>query len=366
MSKNVDRRQFIKTAVGATLGAVAASHLPALAADDKPTPAKGAEKILRGGTIITMDDKRRQVAAVAIAGGRILAAGDEAKEYAPNFQGGPMALPDETPQAFGFYKDHLKLQGFKFALDGSPQGKTAFWTKPLLTKGTGGEDNWRGQPLFPPEVVNKALKAVYDKGIQVWCHCNGDASIDMMIDGSRAAGAKADQDRRTVIIHSQCIRPDQLPQYAELGFSPSFFTGHTFFWGEEHMANLGPERASFISPMKSATANGLRCSNHSDFSVTPMDPMRMMWSAITRRSRAGKVIGPDERVDRWDSLKALTINAAWQLREEDQKGTIAVGKLADLVILDGDPLTVPEDKILDIKAVETFKEGKSVYKRAAA
>jgi len=597
MTKQNDRRRFIKTAVGAALGAVAATHLPALAGDEKPAVAKGAEKIFRGGTIITMDDKNRHVEAVAIAGGRILAAGAETevmklktdatvvvdlggrtlmpsfidshghfmnaprivvwanvsgppvgpitkvadfipvlqehvkrqgikkgewiigygydrsnlaegrellaseldpafpdnpvmlihssnhgavlnsaafklvgydentktppggvinriegtnkpagfimetaflpifgnmpqpserellgnldaaqqiyasagvttcsegathaaelaflrkgaseglfyldivslplifevpalmREYAPNFQGGPMELPNETAQAFGFYKDHLKLQGFKFALDGSPQGKTAFWTKPLLTKGPGGEDNWRGQPLFPPETVNKALKEVFDKGIQVWSHCNGDASIDMMIDGSRAAGVKADQDRRTVIIHSQCMRPDQLPQYAELGFSPSFFTNHTFFWGGEHVANLGEERASFISPMKSAVAKGLVCSNHSDFLVTPMDPMRMMWSAVTRQMRSGKVLGPDERVDRWESLKALTINAAWQLREEDQKGTIAASKLADLVILDGDPLKVPEDKILEIKAVETFKEGKSVYKRAAA
>jgi hypothetical protein len=159
------------------------------------------------------------------------------------------------------------------------------------------------------------------------------------------------------------MRPDQLDAYAELGFSPSFFTVHTFFWGEEHITNLGPERASFISPMKSAIGKGLTCSNHSDFSVTPMDPMRMMWSAVTRQSRGGKVIGPDERIDRWESLKALTINAAWQLREEDQKGTIAAGKLADLVILDGNPMKVETDKILDIKAVETFKEGKSVYRR---
>jgi len=108
------------------------------------------------------------------------------------------------------------------------------------------------------------------------------------------------------------------------------------------------------------------CSNHSDFSVTPMDPMRMMWSAVVRITRTGRVLGPDERIDRWESLKALTINAAWQIREEDQKGTIAVGKLADLVILDANPLTVENDQILEIKAVETFKEGKSVYKRAAA
>jgi predicted amidohydrolase YtcJ len=285
------------------------------------------------------------------------------REYAPDFRGGAMELPRETPQAFGFYRNHLKLQGIKVALDGSPQGKTAFWTQPLLTKGPGGEANWRGQPLFPPETVNKALKEVFDKGVQVWCHCNGDASIDMMIDGSRAAGVKAAQDRRTVIIHSQCMRPDQLDAYVELGFSPSFFTNHTFFWGEEHVANLGPERAAFLSPMKSAIAKGLTCSNHTDFSVTPMDPMRVMWSACTRRSRGGRVIGPNERIDRWESLKALTVNAAWQLREDKDKGTIEVGKLADLVILDGNPLTVAEDRILDIRVVETLKEGASVYRR---
>lgn len=283
------------------------------------------------------------------------------KEYAPNFQGCPMELPNETLEAFGFYKNRLKLQGFKAPLDGSPQGKTAYWTKPLLTKGPGGEGNWRGQPLFPPETVNKAIKEIADKGVQLFIHCNGDAAIDMMIDAARLAGIKADQDRRTVIIHSQCMRPDQLDSYAELGFSPSFFTMHTFFWGEEHMANLGEERASFISPMKSAIAKGLICSNHTDFSVCPMDPMRVMWSAVTRQTRAGKILGPDERIDRWESLKALTINAAWQIREEDQKGTLEAGKLADLVILDANPLTVEIDDILKIKVIETLKEGVTVY-----
>ena len=286
-------------------------------------------------------------------------------EYAPRFSGGPTELPDEAPEAFGFYKNHFKLQGIKFTLDGSPQGKTAFWSEPLLTKGPGGEDNWRGQPLLPPETVDKALAEVYGKGIQVFCHANGDAAIDMIIDGARAAGVKASDDRRTVIIHSQVMRPEQLAAYAELGFSPSFFTMHTFFWGTEHTANLGEQRAGFISPMKSAIDHGLVCSNHTDFSVCPMDPMRVMWSSITRQSREGKVIGPAERIDRWNALKALTINAAWQIREEDDKGTLETGKLADLVVLDGNPLTVETDALLNIKAVETIKEGKTVYKRNA-
>lgn len=288
------------------------------------------------------------------------------KEYFPNFRGGPGRIPEAARESFGTYRKRLKLAGVKITIDGSPQGKTAFWTKPLLTKGPGGEDNWRGQPLFPPELINQAVKELVHKGIPVFCHCNGDAAIDMMIDAARAAGLKAGQDRRTVIIHSQCMRPDQLPQYAELGFSPSFFTMHTFFWGEEHLVNLGEERASFISPMKLAMAKGLTCSNHTDFSVCPMDPMRVLWSAVTRRSRGGKVIGPDERIDRWEALKALTVNAAWQIREENRKGTIAAGKLADLVILDENPLQVETDRILDIKVLETFKEGKTVYKRKAA
>lgn len=118
--------------------------------------------------------------------------------------------------------------------------------------------------------------------------------------------------------------------------------------------------------MMSAIAKGLTRSTHTDFSVCPMDPMRIVWSAITRQSCVGKVIGPDERIECWESLWALTIDAASQIREDGQKGQIAPGMLADLVILDGNPLTVETDKILDIKAIETFKEGKGVYKRVIA
>ncbi len=286
------------------------------------------------------------------------------KEYFPAFTGGPMSIPDAAAESFGVYKNRFKLGGVKLTLDGSPQGKTAFWTQPLLTPGPGGEENWRGEPLFPPELINRATKELYDKGIQVFAHCNGDAAIDMMIDAARAAGVKAEDDRRTVIIHSQFQRPDQLDSYVELGFSPSYFTAHTFFWGKVHVENAGKERAYFISPMASAIKKGLHCSNHNDFSVTPMEPMRMVWSAVTRLSREGEVIGPDERIGVWAAFKAITIESAWQIREEDSKGTIEPGKLADLVILDGDPLTVELDHILNIQTIETFKEGVSVYKKA--
>ncbi|MFM9046506.1 MAG: amidohydrolase [Cyanobium sp.] len=287
------------------------------------------------------------------------------KEYFPDFTGGPMELPDTAAESFGTYHHRVKLGGIKCLIDGSPQGKTAFWSEPLLTGGPNGEADWRGQPLFPPELINKIVKEIASKSIPIFCHCNGDAAIDLMIDAARAAGITAEQDRRTVIVHSQFMRPDQLDAYVELGFTPSFFTVHAFFWGDVHVENLGPERAYFLSPMASAVAKGLHCSNHNDFSVTPVEPMRMITTAVERISRKGEVIGPDERVSPWQALKALTIEAAWQIREEGEKGTIEAGKLADLVILDADPTAVPSADILKIAVVETFKEGKSVYRAPA-
>jgi hypothetical protein len=286
-------------------------------------------------------------------------------EFAPSFVPDGMKLPDTAGEVFDKYRNHLKLGGIKIPLDGSPQGKTAFWTEPLLTPGPAGEEGWTGIPLFPPEAVNAAVAEFAGKGIQVFMHANGDAAIDMAVDAVRAAGLTSEDDHRTTIVHSQFMRPDHLDAYAELGMTPSYFTLHTFFWGDVHVENTGEARAGFISPMASTRARGIRMTNHTDFSVCPMEPMRVMHSAITRRSRTGRVIGPDERVDALTALRAMTIDAAWQIREEDLKGTLEVGKLADLVVLDANPLSVPTDDLLSIAVVETFKEGTSVYRAGA-
>jgi hypothetical protein len=93
------------------------------------------------------------------------------REYFPSFANADTELPDTVSESFGTYKNRLKLQGVKMLIDGSPQGKTAFWSQPLLTDGPGGEKNWRGEPLFPPEVINRAAKELYAKGIQIFTHC---------------------------------------------------------------------------------------------------------------------------------------------------------------------------------------------------
>jgi len=277
-----------------------------------------------------------------------------------DYNGKPVVIGDPSSE-FGHYKNRVKLGGIKLIFDGSPQGKTAYWTKPLLTGGPSNEPEWVGMPAVPAAIIDPVYAGLTKQKIQVWSHANGDAAIDMVIAAADGAGVKAADDRRHVVIHSQCMRPDQLDSYARLGLSPSFFTAHVFFWGDVHLANLGLERASFISPMNSASAKDIRFSNHNDFMVTPVDPMLMVWTAVARQTKDGVVLGPDERADRMTALKAVTIVPAWQYREEATKGSIEVGKLADLVILDRNPLEVPVDDIRHIKVVQTFKEGSTIY-----
>ncbi|MCX6322705.1 MAG: amidohydrolase [Sphingobacteriales bacterium] len=286
-------------------------------------------------------------------------------EAAPSFQMAKELL-GTGKITWGAFNNHLKYCGLKIATDGSPQGKTAFLTKPYLTPVPGCSHDCKGFPNLTQEQINELMLGCYSNKVQLYSHCNGDASIDMMISGHEYAMRKLNDstsDRRTVIIHSQIMRPDQLATYKKYKMLPSFFTNHTFYWGDVHIANLGMERASFLSPMKSAMDMGIIATNHTDASVTPMDQLFLLWSSVNRLSRNGVVVGEAQRIDAYHGLKALTINGAYQYFEENTKGSLKAGKLADLVILDKNPLKVNAMTIKDIKVMETIKEGKSIYKK---
>jgi predicted amidohydrolase YtcJ len=263
---------------------------------------------------------------------------------------------------WGTYVNRLKIGGVKITIDGSPQGKTAFFTKPYLHGGPGGEPNWRGELTFPEETVRQMVKRVYNLHVPLNLHANGDAAIDVFLRAHEfAAAGDLAKDRQVTLIHAQFVRPDQLDKLVQYRVIPSFYTLHTFYFAEAHVANRGKEEASFISPMKTAIAKGLRPTNHTDFVVAPLDQMFMMWSAVNRVSRGGESIGPAERVSPLAALKAMTINVAHQYGEQASKGSIEAGKLADLVVLDRNPLRVDPIAIKHIKVKETIKEGKSLY-----
>jgi predicted amidohydrolase YtcJ len=272
-------------------------------------------------------------------------------------------LKDHPVADFRKYKNGLKLGGVKITLDGSPQGRTAYFTTPYLVDGPNGEKNWAGELPFPQEAVNEWFGQVYGYGLPLLVHANGDAAIDVLLRAHESAAAgNLDQERRTTIIHSQFVRPDQLDKYARYRMIPSFFTEHTFYFGETHTKQRGEEQANFMSPMRAAIDRGLHPTNHTDFNVSPIDQMMVLWSAVNRVSREGRVIGADQRVTPIEALKAITINAAYQYFEEGSKGSIETGKLANLVILDRNPLTVEPMSIKDIRVLETIKEGRTIYK----
>lgn len=271
------------------------------------------------------------------------------------------------PETFGKYDHHLKLGGCKITADGSPQGKTAWFTTPYLTGGPAGEKNWTGEPGLPPDAMKATMKTCYDKGLQVLMHANGDAAIDFLIEAHKfAAGTEPAKDRRTVCIHCQFIRPDQLKAFTELKIIPALFTDHTYFFGDTHVANRGMTQASFISPMRAAIDLGLKPTNHTDAFVVPVDQMMTVWTAVNRPLRSGGTLGADQRVSPYEALQAITTSAAYQYREEDTKGSIKAGKLADFVILSADPTRVDPMTIKDIQVLETIKEGRTVYPAPSA
>lgn len=265
------------------------------------------------------------------------------------------------------YTNHYRVGGVKLTIDGSPQGKTAWLTEPYYVPPEGQPKDYRGYAAIDEKTTNEAVEKAYANGWQILCHANGDAASDRFIEAIRLAKKKyPDVDNRPVLIHGQVLREDQVEQLKELGIFPSLFPMHTYYWGDWHRDSvLGPERAENISPTGWVLERGMMFGSHHDAPVALPDSMRVLSATVTRKTRTGGVLGPEHRVPVATALKALTIWPAWQHFEEDTKGTIEVGKLADFVILSDNPLTVPEDQIAVLKVLETIKEGTSIYTRPA-
>jgi hypothetical protein len=263
---------------------------------------------------------------------------------------------------WGKYVNRLKVGGVKVTIDGSPQGRTARFTTPYLQGGPAGEDNWQGELTFPQDIVNKMVKKVYDMGVPLNLHANGDGGIDAFFTAHElAASSDLEKQRDITMIHAQFARRDQLNKFVQYKVRPSFYTLHTYYFAEAHLSNRGKAQTDYISPMRDAIDIGLRPTNHTDFVVAPLDQMMVLWSAVNRISRAGAVIGADQSVSVLEGLKTMTIWSAEQYGEQASKGSLEVGKLADMVILSANPLNVEAMTIKDIKVVETIKEGQSIY-----
>lgn len=263
------------------------------------------------------------------------------------------------------YDNHFRIAGVKLSFDGSPQGKTAWLTQPYLRPPEGQSADYVGYPAIPdPAERERLVNLAFERNWDLLCHTNGDAASDALIDATdKAVGKYGNEDRRTVMIHAQTVREDQLDRMKDLKITPSFFSMHTFYWGDWHRdETLGKERAYRISPTVSALKRDMLFTLHHDAPVAFPDALVIVHTAVNRTSRSGDVIGPDQRISAYTALKSITEWAAWQYRENNIKGTLALGKLADFVILGANPVKVDPSTIRDIEVVETIKEGRTVYK----
>jgi len=261
------------------------------------------------------------------------------------------------------YKNRLRVGGAKLTIDGSPQGFTAWRDRPYYAPVGKYPPGYRGYPAATEEQVVSAIDWAYENKIQIITHSNGEAASDLLIAAIDSATRKhGGGDRRSVLIHGQFLREDQIDAFKRLSVIPSLFPMHTFYWGDWHREHtVGPALADNISPTGWCVKRSMIFTSHHDAPVAFPNSMRVLDATVTRRSRSGDIIGPDQRVDVMTALKAMTLWPARQHFEEKSKGSIEVGKLADFVILDKDPTAVDPETIDQIKVVETIKEGVTVF-----
>ena len=261
------------------------------------------------------------------------------------------------------YTNGFRLGGVKLTFDGSPQGKTAWFTKPYYQVPNGQAADYAGYPALSDQDAIKWMRLAITNQWQLLVHTNGDAAIDQLIKlVAELEPSLKDYDHRTVMIHGQFTRQDQVKKLKDLGVFPALYPMHTFYWGDWHRDSVaGLKRAENISPTGWFLDEDMRFTIHSDAPVTFPNAMRILDSTVNRTTRTQATLGSKHKITPMQALKAMTLWSAYQHFEEDIKGSLEVGKQADMVVLSDNPLTVPASTIKDINVLETINNGQSIF-----
>lgn len=261
------------------------------------------------------------------------------------------------------YDGHVRVGGCKLTIDGSPQGFTALRDRPYYNPVGDYSAGYKGYASVTDEQVNDSVDWCFSKDFQILTHSNGEGASDMLLAAIGASAKKyGTPTNRPVLIHGQFLREDQVDTIQKLGVFPSLFPMHTYYWGDWHRDHtVGPVNAENISPTGWVRERGMMFGSHHDAPVAFPDSMRILSATVTRRTRSNDILGPSQRVSVMDALKAMTIWPAWQHFEEDSKGTIEAGKIADFVILSDDPTAIDPEKLSELQVEVTIKDGGVVY-----
>ena len=250
--------------------------------------------------------------------------------------------------------DMVRAVAWKVISDGSNQGRSGYLRDPYL-----GEPDNHGHPNMTLEQLVDAIKTGHDAGWQVMCHANGDAAMDMTVSAYEAVLAEAPaHDLRHRIEHCSIAYPEHFARMAKIGVHPSFLMNHVYYWGAVMRDDImGSSRTDHLDAVADALAAGLRPSLHSDYSVSPMQPLRSAQTAVQRQARLDdSVLNADQCVSPEAALKAITADAAWQIHA-DELGVLKQGAPADFVVLSDNPWTADPSTWSDIEVYETRIDG---------
>lgn len=261
--------------------------------------------------------------------------------------------------------DRFSVRGVKFWYDGSPYTGNMyldeqFLNSRLMQQGLGIPEDTCGYSMMPKQKLQELVRKYHDAGHQLAIHGQGDRAIREIIDVYEdVLKASPREDHRHRIEHGALFPLDQLDRARRLGVTPSWHINHIHYYGEALRDEIiGPDRARRLMPIGSALAAGHTNSLHNDSPMYPAEPFKLMRTAVTRKTRNNVLIGPDQAVTVDDAIKAVTINAAWQLFLEDKVGSLEVGKLADLVVLSKNPQKISPELLDQIRVIETYSNGK--------
>ena len=259
----------------------------------------------------------------------------------------------------GFGDEWLRVMSVKIMGDGSGAGGTCCVYMPQH-RGTKGLGMW----MTDPEEVKRLVVKAHDAGLRVSIHSIGDRGVDMALDAiEEAQRLNPKPDMRHRIEHNSLCTPKQLRRIKELGVTPSSSVGYMYGLGDQYAENFGPERSRWLHPHRTMKEMGIVAGGNSDCPVTYYSPFVQIYEAVTRKTSSGQVVGPEEAIGVMNAIRVYTWNGAYLSKEEDKLGSVEPGKLADLIVLDRDILTVPQDEIKDIQVLTTIVDGRIVYEK---
>ena len=242
----------------------------------------------------------------------------------------------------------------KIMTDGSIQGFTGRLKWPGYFNGKP-----NGIWNLPPQTLTNMVEAYHLAGLQMHMHTNGDEASELMIDAIEKALHKSPRpDHRHTLTHCQMADESQFRRMAQLGICSNLFANHIYYWGDQHYCQtMGPDRAMRMAACATAKRIGVPFTIHSDAPVTPLDPLFTAWCAVNRQTASGRILGPNERIDVEDALRAITLGAAFTLHLDHLVGSIEPGKYADFAVLDDDPTAVPVEALKDVPVWGTVIDG---------